>query len=82
MPASSVRVGGVRPRKYPFDQLEVNDWFFLPGRTKNNLATHASITGKKLGKQFATRLLYVLDGKEVDASTEDAVLGLGVWRIS
>ena len=81
MPTASVRVTSVR-RKYPFNELEVGDWFFVPDRPKNNLSTQASITGKKLGKQFSTRLLYVLDDVEVDASTDGAVLGIGVWRVT
>lgn len=79
-PTASVRVNP-SACKYPFAQLEVGDWFFVPDRTKNNLSTLASLTGKKLGKQFSTRLLYVLGIEEVTADTEGAVLGVGVWRV-
>lgn len=82
IPDYSVRTLAFKSRKYPFDKLEVGDWFFLPGRTKNNLSTYACTVSKKLGKTFATRLLYVLNDVKVDADTDGAVLGVGVWRIS
>lgn len=78
-PKSSIRAT-TSGRKYPFRELAVGDMFFAPDRTKNNLGTLASLAGKKLGKLFSSRLLYMLDDKEVDANTEGAVLGIGVWR--
>jgi hypothetical protein len=80
-PSSSVRATLSGRRKYPFAELEVGDMFFVPDRIKNNLSTLASLTGKKLGRQFSSRLLYMVETiGEVDASTEGAVLGIGVWR--
>lgn len=59
--------------------------FFIPNKTKNTIGTHASTVGKKLGRKFATRLVY-MKGNEQDgwenctAQDEGAVLGIGVWR--
>ncbi len=83
-------------RKYPFEDMEIGDMFFVPGKEKNTLATHASTTGKQLGRQFITRLLwmvqledgdwvnqYGVDGEVYDvvSDTEGATLGIGVWRV-
>jgi len=71
-------------RKYPFHEMEVGDMFFVPGKKKNTMATHASTTGKKLGRKFVTRMAWMretLEGWEVcDKDHEDAVQGIGVWR--
>lgn len=71
-------------RKYPFDDMEVGDMFFVPNKSKNTLATHASTVGKALGRKFVTRLTYMVetpDGWEQANPTDlDAVQGVGVWR--
>lgn len=71
-------------RKYPFDQMDVGDHFFVPNRTKNTLATHASTVGKQLGRKFVTRLHYAYETEEgwepCTKETDGAVLGIGVWR--
>jgi hypothetical protein len=93
-PSSSVYNIVNSRRKYPFDQLDVGDMFFLAERAKNNISTLASITGKKLGMTFSTRLLYMkwtdhapshanplgVSWQPATAETENAVLGIGVWR--
>jgi hypothetical protein len=35
--------------------------FFVPHKNKNTLATHVSTAGKQLGRQFVTRLLYMIE---------------------
>lgn len=76
------RVG--RRRKYPFNTMDVGEMFFVPNRTKNNLTTHASAVGRKLGRKFATRLMHMRDTGdhwEPCAESDDgAVIGVGVWR--
>lgn len=77
--------GNVHRKKYPFDELEVGGMFFVPNRSKNNLMSHTSRMGRKLGRKFATRLVYMApDGKGgwvlADEGEDDAVLGIGVWR--
>lgn len=81
---STIRAIGTVRRKYPFNKLEVGDMFFVPERAKNNLSTGANLAGKQLGMKFLTRLLYMvlIDERWLSATaeTEDAVLGIGVWR--
>ena len=72
-------------RKYPFASMAVGDMFFVPGKTRNTLTTHASTMGKALGRKFTTRLVYMIETKQgwVSAETPNdkgAVLGVGVWR--
>ncbi len=71
-------------RKYPFEDMEVGDMFFVPDKKKNTLATHASTTGKALGRKFSTRLTFMKQTDDgwvsCDPDDEDAVRGVGVWR--
>lgn len=72
-------------RKYPFEDMVVGGMFFVPHKTKNTLATHTSTVGKKLGRKFATRLVWMLETAEgwhgpVEPQP-DAVQGIGVWRV-
>jgi hypothetical protein len=81
----TIRSAPPSKRKYPFDSMEIGDMFFVPGKTKNTMATHASSVSKKLGKKFKTQLVYMAeleDGSwEPTVSTdEDGVIGIGVWR--
>ena len=70
--------------KYPFESLEVGDFFFVAGKTHNTLATYVSTIGKQLGRRFSTRLTAMhetLEGwQPCDPSHEGAVTGVGVWR--
>lgn len=71
-------------RKYPFEEMDVNDMFFVPHKDKNTLATHASTVGASLGRKFRTRLTYMRETREgwvpCEANEKKAVLGIGVWR--
>lgn len=74
-----------RRRKYPFESMAVGEMFFIPGRSKNNMTTHASAVGRKLERKFATRLVYMVqdDAGAWQLCAEDdegATLGVGVWR--
>lgn len=73
------------PRKYPFDELNVGEMFFIPNRTKNNISTHASTVGKLLKRKFATRLTYMVQKNHgwvlCSPDAKDAVQGIGVWRV-
>lgn len=72
-------------RKYPFEQMNLNDMFFVPDKKRNTLATHASTVGRDLKKKFTTRLLYMKQNngnwEPCDQADKGAVLGVGVWRI-
>lgn len=78
------RPKGTTRRKYPFDQLEVGQMFFVPNRIKNTLTSHASTTGKDLGRKFSTMLTHmrVVDGKwqACEEGDENAVMGVAVYR--
>lgn len=71
-------------RKYPFEDMEVGDMFFVPGKTKNTLTTHASTVGKNLGRKFITRLTYMVETVEgwsqAEPDAKNAIQGIGVWR--
>ena len=71
-------------RKYPFETMEKGDFFFVPNKEKNTLASHASTVGHKLKRKFETRLCYMVkrvDGWENATDTaKNAVLGIGCWR--
>lgn len=74
-------------RKYPFDELEVNDMFFVSGRDKNTLTTHVSMVGRKLKRKFVTRLTKMVETRtgwrpcKTPADEKNAVQGIGVWRV-
>ena len=71
-------------RKYPFEEMDVGDMFFVPNRTKNNLTTHVSSVGRKLGRKFATRLTTMIETdagwEPCDPDADGGVTGVGVWR--
>lgn len=74
-----------RKLKYPFEDMEVGDMFFVPNKTKNTLAIYASHQSRKLKRKFSTRLTYMvhLDEGWVPCEADDlgAVQGVGVWRV-
>lgn len=82
--AVASRRGKGRPRKYPFETMEIDDMFFVPNREKNNLTTHVSAVGRKLGKKFNTRYIYMreVNGEleHCEKGDEGAIGGIGVWR--
>ena len=56
-------------KKYPYDQLEINQYFFAPRLGSNTPL--ASIGNKRYApKRFAQRFI-----------VRDGVPGLGVWRV-
>lgn len=54
--------------KYPFGEMEINDSFFVPGKTKmaSTIASAAHRTGHKY---------------DWDVRTEDGVEGVRIWRV-
>lgn len=72
-------------RKYPFEEMAVGEFFFIPNKTRNTITAHASAVGKQLDKKFSTRLTYMSQDENgvwgvCDADAEGATLGVGVWR--
>jgi hypothetical protein len=74
-----------RRRKYPFEEMGVGDYFFVPGKTRNTLGTYVCTVGKQLGRKFATRLTYMRRTPEgwerVDADDPGAQIGVWVGRM-
>lgn len=72
-------------RKYPFEDMQVGDFFFVDGKTKNTLGTHVSTVGKELGRKFSTRLTFARKNKSgweiCEPGDKGAVQGVGVWRV-
>lgn len=71
-------------RKYPFEEMEIGDMFFVPNKDKNTLTTHASAMGRQLKRKFITRLTTMRMTSEgwalCDPGQAKAVQGIGVWR--
>ena len=76
---------GAASRKYNFENMEVNQMFFVPNKTKYTLSTHTSSMGKRLKRRFVTRLITMKETAEgwvlSNADDDGAVPGVGVWRI-
>lgn len=54
---------------YPFEQMEVGDSFFVPGKKRTQMDNACGHWRKKKGWKFT-----------VNARTEEGVLGCRVWR--
>lgn len=75
-------------RKYPLDEMQVGQMFFVPegtGPSRKSLATHVSVAAKKLDRKFSIRdvaLLMSPNGppKVVRIGTPGSVRGIAVWR--
>jgi len=67
-------------RKYPFELLEVGDMFFVPNKSKNTMMSFVWATGRRLGRKFCTRHIYMrqVNGKWVQCSAHDPGANLGV----
>lgn len=71
-------------RKYPFEAMQVGDFFFVPGITTSQIYGHVWNTGKRLNRTFKTRLCYMRavmgEWQPCDEHETGATLGVGVWR--
>lgn len=83
---AQARRKALRSRVYPYAELAVGDMFFVPNRPKNNLMTHTSNMGSRLGRKFSTRHVWMtkIEGKWQPANQGDAgaVQGIAVHRIA
>ncbi|MDR3427778.1 hypothetical protein [Silvimonas sp.] len=82
----AMRHTGVSRRVYPYHEMDVGDFFFVPNKEKNTLSSHASAAGRKLERKFLTRLIHAaldIAGTWVICKADDdgAVQGIGVWRV-
>jgi hypothetical protein len=71
-------------RKYPFEAMQVGDFFFVPGIETQQIYGHVWNTGRRLKKKFSTRLCYMREVRgewqPCDQTEVGATLGVGVWR--
>ena len=69
VPLPPAKRGGVRPRKYKFADLEMDDMFFVPNPPKT-FRSQVTAAGRRLGRKFAVRDVVV-----------EGVTGVGCWRL-
>jgi hypothetical protein len=74
-----------RTSKYPFEKMQVNQMFFIPGKEKNTMHSYFSTVQRKHNIKLTSRLMTMAprDGggwEPVEPGTEGAVTGVGVWR--
>lgn len=50
------RTGKGKPRKYPFDSLEVNEICFIPDTTTYKISSYVGRRGRELNKKFTTQM--------------------------
>jgi hypothetical protein len=85
LPPPVRRPRAARRRKYPFEDMEVGQHFFVEGKLKNTLGTHVTTVGKQLGRKFSTRLCHMCKVKGewelCEPDDKGAVQGVGVWRV-
>ncbi len=75
-----------RSRVYPYERLEINDFFFVPGREKNDLMVHTSKVGRRLARKFSTSHTYMHMVHDqwiaCEAGEPGAVLGILITRLA
>ncbi len=75
VPAIQGRGFGARVSKYPFEQLDLGDSFFVPGSTSKSFASTITTQNKRYGKQEPKRQF------TCRTDSVDGVAGVSVWRI-
>jgi hypothetical protein len=72
-------------RKYPFEEMEVGSFFFLPGKRYSQIGGHLHTVSKQLDIKLQARVTYMCQGSKKEWSPCEegdagATLGVGVWR--
>lgn len=75
-----------RPAKWPFENMEIGDFFFAPLVNPDSFVTMSNRWKRRLGRTFTTRQTWA---RRVDdewqlckEDDEGALRGVGCWRIS
>jgi len=72
-------------RKYPIAGMEINDWFFVAGRTTKSVSAYISRITKGTDMVLTTRPCWAIKTNDkwapAEPGTPDAVEGTGVWRV-
>lgn len=73
-------------RKYPFENMQVGHFFFVPGKTRNSIRSYFSTAGKQHGMKLTSKLIHArrVDGEWAECKETDAgaTVGVGVWRLA
>lgn len=72
-------------RKYPFEDMKVGSFFFLPGKKYSQIGGHLHVVSKQLGIKLQARVTYMCQDKKkqwqpCEETDPGATLGVGVWR--
>lgn len=74
-------------KKYPFETMQIGDFFFVANKKRNSIRSYFSAAGKQHGIQLTSRLIHarkndVGEWEECPADTPGATIGVGVWRMA
>lgn len=72
-------------KKYPFERMQVGDFFFAAGKQHRSIRTYFSTAGKQHGIKLRSEQIFArknADGQweQCPEDTPGAVNGVGVWR--
>jgi hypothetical protein len=72
-------------KKYPFETMRVDDFFFVEGKQRNSIRTYFSTAGAKHGITLKSQLIHARlnELEQWEPCPEDApgaTIGVGVWR--
>jgi hypothetical protein len=73
-------------RKWPVEEMQPGDFFFVPGRASRNVSAYVSRITKDLPGTFSARHIWAWEDKRNGSwhpcapSASGAIEGVGVWR--
>lgn len=71
-------------KKYPFERMQVGDFFFVPKRRYSSIRTYFITAGQKHGIKLRSEQIFARQVNEqwtpCEKETPGAVSGVGVWR--
>lgn len=75
-----------RRRKYPFERMQIEDFFFVPNRQHSSIRSYFSTAGAKHGIKLRSEQIFARQNlaEQWEPCPEDApgaVSGVGVWRV-
>lgn len=72
-------------KKYPFETMRVDDFFFVAGKKRNTIRTYFSTMGQKHNIKLKSELMYARQIKGLwspcEPTDKGATMGVGVWRV-
>lgn len=72
-------------KKYPFETMQIDDFFFVEGKSKNSIRTYFTTAGTKHGITLKSQLIHARKDelglwRPCEEDTPGATIGVGVWR--